>query len=201
MLRHLLTHTAGFRDAWRAWLPCPPPRELVELLCRAPQEPGWVAGETSGYNVAGAWTVLAAILERIDGRRYRDYVREEIFLPLGMQDCWIGMDDATFASYGDRIRQMPFWEGHRGFARSHLRQHVLRPRPRTGVEFGPPQPPLLVVRDAASDRAFSYQDYFSSVVFADPEHALAVALVFAGVRDDALHTARVVEAHDSDLGL
>jgi CubicO group peptidase (beta-lactamase class C family) len=109
-LAHLLTHTAGFRQAFSAWLPSPSFEEVVDLVCRAPQEADWVAGESAGYNVAAAWYVLAAVLQRVDGRRYRDYTREEIFLPLGMSDCWVGMTPETHAAYGDRIQVMPYWQ-------------------------------------------------------------------------------------------
>lgn len=56
----------------------------------------------------------------------------------------------------------------------------------------------------ASDLAFGHQGYFSSVAFRGPEHKLAVALVFNGVRMDAQHDPRVVETLDAlyeDLGL
>src|SRR4029079_8679581 len=30
-------------------------------------------------------------------------VREEIFLPIGMTDCWVGMPPEQYEAYGDRI--------------------------------------------------------------------------------------------------
>jgi CubicO group peptidase (beta-lactamase class C family) len=33
-------------------------------------------------------------------------VRDEIFLPLGMHDCWIGMPQSQFAAYGDRLGRL-----------------------------------------------------------------------------------------------
>ena len=112
-LRHLLTHTGGFREAWREWL-APPFWDVVRKICEAPQEPDWVAGETSGYNVCAAWYVLAAVLERVDGRSYDRYVREEIFGPLGMSDCWIGMPGDVFRTYGPRVGRMQSREGADG---------------------------------------------------------------------------------------
>jgi CubicO group peptidase (beta-lactamase class C family) len=109
-LRHVLTHTAGFRNAWTSWWPSPPFEEVVEIICRAEQDEGWVPGETSGYNVAAAWYVLAAVLERVDGRSYRDYTRAEIFEPLAMDDCWVSMSAETHGAYGDRVQEMPFLE-------------------------------------------------------------------------------------------
>lgn len=107
--RHLFTHTAGFRDAWREWL-APPFWDVVATICAAPQEQGWIAGETSGYNVVAAWYLLAAVLERVDGRDYRAYTRAEIFEPLGMGDCWIGIPRERFRAYGERVAVMHFLE-------------------------------------------------------------------------------------------
>lgn len=105
-LRHLLTHTAGFRSAWRTWL-APPFDEVVRIVCEAPQEPDWKPGQSCGYNVVAAWYVLAAMLEQVDGRDYSAYTRAEIFEPLGMHDCWIGMPRERFRAYGERIARMP----------------------------------------------------------------------------------------------
>ena len=263
-LRHVLTHTAGFRGAWREWI-APPFDEVVAEICAAPQEDGWEPGVTCGYNVAAAWYVLAAVLQRVDGRDYRSYTRQEIFEPLGMADCWIGLPRERFHAYGDRVGVMPFlengewhdspaWGTEAGCA-------VLRPG---GNGHGPMQQlgrmfemflgggeldgarllrpetvalvserhtrglfdqtfggvydrGLGVVLDSgqyskgsrwfgphSSPRAFGHQGFFSSVSFCDPEHGLAVALVFHGVRSDAEHGRRVDEVVGSlyvDLGL
>jgi CubicO group peptidase (beta-lactamase class C family) len=265
-LRHLLTHTAGFRDAWRRWYPCPPFDEVVETICAAPQEEGWVAGEHCGYNVAAAWYVLAAVLRRIDGRSYADFAREEIFLPLGMNDCWLGMPAERWRAYGDRVSHMhflgaggdwqtgPAWSTAEGAAIErpggnaygpmrelvHLYEILLGGGEREGVRIlrretvdlvlarhthgledrtfrGVYDRGLGVVLDSrshgrgfawfgtrASERAFGHQGFFSSVSFGDPEHGLAVALAWNGVRQDALHEGRVVETVDAlydDLAL
>ena len=34
---------------------------------------------------------------------YDRYVREEIFGPLGMDDCWVGLPADRYEAYGDRI--------------------------------------------------------------------------------------------------
>ena len=43
------------------------------------------------------------VVRRVDGRPFEHYVRDEIFLPLGMQDCWIGMPPEKFRAYDDRL--------------------------------------------------------------------------------------------------
>jgi CubicO group peptidase (beta-lactamase class C family) len=39
----------------------------------------------------------------VSGVPYERYVRDEIFLPLGMDDCWVGMPREQYEGYGDRI--------------------------------------------------------------------------------------------------
>jgi CubicO group peptidase (beta-lactamase class C family) len=101
-IRHLLTHTAGIRaavnnftrDAWEVNL---------QKIFDAKVEPGWIPGQKAGYHLASTWFVLGELVRRIDGRPFDRYVREEIFLPLKMTDCWVGMPTNRYAEYGDRI--------------------------------------------------------------------------------------------------
>ncbi len=101
-LRHLLTHTAGIRaaannftrDSWE---------QTLARIYQAKVEPGWVVGKKAGYHVASTWFVLGELVRRIDGRRFEQYVREEIFLPLKMVDSWVGLPVERYAEYGDRI--------------------------------------------------------------------------------------------------
>jgi CubicO group peptidase (beta-lactamase class C family) len=108
-VRHLLTHTAGIPWAdgiLEAW----PWRETVAenraRISGAALEPGWEPGRRAGYHAASGMTVLGAVVERLDGRTYDAYVRAEIFEPLGMTDCWVGMPPERYAAYGDRIGVM-----------------------------------------------------------------------------------------------
>jgi CubicO group peptidase (beta-lactamase class C family) len=101
-IRHLLTHTAGIRaavnnftrDSWEI---------TIAKICTAKIEPGWAAGKKAGYHLASTWFLLGELIRRIDGRRFEQYVREEIFLPLKMVDSWVGLPVEKYAEYGDRI--------------------------------------------------------------------------------------------------
>ena len=91
-IRHVLTHTGGFRFAGT-----PGGHGLRDVdeawpdICAAPLEDGWVPGRKAGYHPTSGMAVLAKLIEHCDGRPFRDYVRSEIFEPLGMDDCWVGM--------------------------------------------------------------------------------------------------------------
>jgi CubicO group peptidase (beta-lactamase class C family) len=101
-IRHLLTHTGGFRAViglrWADSL-----ADAIAKINQSALEPRWVVGETAGYHTASSWYVLAALVQRLDGRDFQRYVHEAIFEPAGMADCWIGIPEANYAEYGQRI--------------------------------------------------------------------------------------------------
>lgn len=101
-VRHLLTHTAGIRAAARnsertGW------DETIARICSSHIEPQWVPGQKAGYHVASSWFILGELVRRIDGRPFEQYVRDELFLPLGMNDSWIGLPLERYAEYGERM--------------------------------------------------------------------------------------------------
>lgn len=104
-LRHLLTHTGGFRGAdpgaiGRTW------DESVAQACAAPLESGWVVGETAGYHANGSWFVLGEILQRVTGQPFADVIRSEVFDPLGLDEGWFGIDAATQVALANRWVQV-----------------------------------------------------------------------------------------------
>lgn len=103
-LRHILTHTAGFRAPPRSQEV--PWEQVIAEVCAAKLEPGWVPGRKAGYHPASSWYVLGEVVRRVDGRPYSQYVREAIFEPIGMRDSWVGMPPEQFDAYGDRIAVM-----------------------------------------------------------------------------------------------
>lgn len=100
--RHLLTHTAGIRGATLGWVPRPW-EEAIGRVCYSRPEPHWEPGEQAGYHVDSAWYMLGELVRVIDGRPYGRFVREEIFLPLGMDHCWIGMEPEEYEAMEDRV--------------------------------------------------------------------------------------------------
>jgi CubicO group peptidase (beta-lactamase class C family) len=101
-IRHLLTHTAGIRGAAGNWSR-EPWEAILAKICDARIEPGWVPGRKAGYHLASSWFLLGELIRVLDGRALPQYVREEIFLPLGMRDSWIGIPAQQYTAYGDRM--------------------------------------------------------------------------------------------------
>ena len=123
-LRHLLTHTAGIRFAdWGVrgrgmagtW------DERTAAICGAPIEDGWVPGRKAGYHPTSGMHMLAECIRRVDGRPYDQYVREEVFEPIGMHDSWVGMTPERHEAYGDRMGTM------------HNTEAAPKPLPNTGA--------------------------------------------------------------------
>ncbi len=125
-IRHLLTHTGGLRDVVDDLAPFD---EAVAAICEAPLLDDWVPGVRHGYNSAAMW-IVAALVSRLSGSPFDQFVRVEIFEPLGLMDSWIGMPPETFHSYGNRIAVIP------GFPPSGTERWVTWGRP-TGGGHGP----------------------------------------------------------------
>jgi CubicO group peptidase (beta-lactamase class C family) len=113
-LRHLLTHTAGIRGGDQVTSDAAIPAywdELVAGICAVEREEGWEPGQRAGYHLTCGMTMLAEVVRRVDGRPFERYVREEVFVPLGMDDCWVGMPKDRHAGYGERIGTMHNTQG------------------------------------------------------------------------------------------
>ena len=94
-VRQVLAHTAG--------IPQMPPGARVEDLgdwdgmCRrvAALAPLWPPGSRTGYHARTFGYVLGEVVRRVDGRPVDRFVREEVCLPLGMDDLYFGLPDAA----------------------------------------------------------------------------------------------------------
>lgn len=101
-IRHLLTHTGGFRSVETGW-PDVPWQESIQRICAAPLEADWVIGRTAGYHTASSWFILGEILQRIERRPYSEIMRDRLLRPLQMNDTWAGMPEDQHRQYGSRI--------------------------------------------------------------------------------------------------
>mgnify|MGYP006173143501 CR=1 FL=1 len=65
-LRHVLTHTGGFRMLQLGW-PEASWEEVLEKIYDRRLEPRWVPGEKAGYHLASSWFVLGEMVGRLAG--------------------------------------------------------------------------------------------------------------------------------------
>ncbi len=90
-VEHLLTHTSGiksytgmaeWRPLWRKDLKLP---ELIDIFKNQPME--FAPGAKWNYNNS-AYVLLGAIIEKVSGQSYGDFVEKNIFAPLGMNQSF-----------------------------------------------------------------------------------------------------------------
>ncbi|HZI53585.1 MAG TPA: serine hydrolase domain-containing protein, partial [Chitinophagaceae bacterium] len=84
-IRHLLTHGAGFPEdnPWGDRQLADTDRDFIDFISRqiSFSNPPGVAFEYSNLGFA----MLGKIITMVSGKRYQDYIRENIWLPLGMK--------------------------------------------------------------------------------------------------------------------
>lgn len=95
-LRHLLSHTSGYREFINTLIiegrqvlegDYIAPDEVIKVINRQPtlqNEPG----AEFNYNNS-AFSLATIVLERVTGRPFAEWMREEVFLPLGMTKTWV----------------------------------------------------------------------------------------------------------------
>lgn len=104
-LRHILTHTAGLRTADLVSTSLPW-GEMLESLYNVRPEPRSVPGEKAAYHSLGTWTILGECITRITGQPLSQFLREQLFQLLGMDDCFLGIPEQYQAAYQQRIAWM-----------------------------------------------------------------------------------------------
>ena len=135
-LLHQAVEPGGLVGVEASW------EEIIAKICAARPEPRWALGQTAGYHLGSSWFILGEVIRRVDGRPFSEYVREEIFEPLGMNDSWVGMPQERFEAYGDRLGRMygtenAYEKGGEPIARGwHRAPHVVGCAP-GGNGYGP----------------------------------------------------------------
>ncbi|MEX0342878.1 MAG: serine hydrolase [Erythrobacter sp.] len=96
-LRHLLHHTSGIPnltsfDEFGTWKYLPTTRdEIIGRFADKPLE--FEPGEKWSYSNSG-YLLLSAVVEEVGGKPYGEFVAENIFAPLGMEDTAIDSTEA-----------------------------------------------------------------------------------------------------------
>ncbi|MBY8985915.1 MAG: beta-lactamase family protein [Candidatus Lokiarchaeota archaeon] len=100
-IKHLLIHAGGFPMLlYPKWLTASWD-EIIMDACNEIAE--YTPGTKCGYHPRISWIILGEIIHRIDGRRIDDYLKEEIFLPLGMNSSYLGMTKERARKLGDLL--------------------------------------------------------------------------------------------------
>ena len=112
IIRHLLTHTSGipdftrFRDYGRRMVL---PSSVAQTILRFRNRPlEFTPGQRYSYCNSG-YILLGHIIEKASGKKYREFVRESIFDPLGMKDSGY---DRTSRILTHRAAGYAFWAGN-----------------------------------------------------------------------------------------
>ncbi len=90
-IEHLLTHTSGIKNytalpEWRSqWRKDVTLKELIDLFKDKPME--FAPGERWNYSNSG-YVLLGAIIEKVSGQSYQEFIEKNIFAPLGMKNSF-----------------------------------------------------------------------------------------------------------------
>jgi CubicO group peptidase (beta-lactamase class C family) len=90
-IRQILSHTSGYQDYWpedyvmTTMLPAETAQQIIDTWGKKPLdfEPGteWQYSNTN-------FVIAGAIVEKVTGQPYMDFLTQHIFRPLGMQSVW-----------------------------------------------------------------------------------------------------------------
>ncbi len=101
-LRHLLTHTAGIRALDTSY-PFQTWEQTLARIYEMKMERDWLPGEKAGYHTHATWYLLGELIRRLTGVPHDAWIRENLFLPLGMHNTFLSMDEAAYRAYENRI--------------------------------------------------------------------------------------------------
>ena len=95
-VRHLLSHTTGYREFINTLIiegrqvlegDYIAPDEVIKVINRQPTLQNEPSAEFNYNN--SAFSLATIVLERVTGRPFAEWMREEVFLPLGMTKTWV----------------------------------------------------------------------------------------------------------------
>ena len=129
-IAQLLTHTSGLKTyndlpAFRDYVALPLTRaELFKMLADQPFD--FPPGQKWRYTNSGYW-LLGLVVEKVSGKSYRDFLRDEVFARAGLTHTSYCDDDAIvpnrargYSPDGPRLRNAKFFDTTRPFAAGAL---------------------------------------------------------------------------------
>jgi len=128
-LPHLLTHTAGLELVETGW-PHASWESAIDTIAAAGVRQEWIPGERAAYDPLRGWFLLGEILRRLTDRPIEQAIREDVLLPVGMEDSWLAMPPDVHRKYGERIGRTWDVRGPRLIpTESHLPGYCTSPSP------------------------------------------------------------------------
>jgi CubicO group peptidase (beta-lactamase class C family) len=123
-IRHLLTHTSGlplYRLPVSGQIPIKRDQTLVDYVSfLAKQTPEYEPGTQHRY-ASGGFAILGRIIEVVSGLPYDQFIRERIFVPLGMKDSsfFVAVDklDRLASIYRIQNGKLSKWEELMAYSR------------------------------------------------------------------------------------
>lgn len=105
-VRQVWTHTCALLNAEERLFPVrygQSHADNIALICASSLDRGRVPGRDAGYQTTAVPLLLAEIAARARGRDVREMARDEVFVPLGMSDSWLGMPEEALERYAERL--------------------------------------------------------------------------------------------------
>ncbi|MEX1253179.1 MAG: serine hydrolase domain-containing protein [Dehalococcoidia bacterium] len=102
-VEQVLTHTSGFPRAPYRHSDWASPEKMLEAFSR--WRLTWEPGSRFEYHATSAHWVLSEIIERRTGTNYRDFIRERLTGPMGLDELYVGLPDDRHARAAD-VRYM-----------------------------------------------------------------------------------------------
>lgn len=99
-IRHIMTHIAGFPMINYSFKGTNSNQKFLNDIYNHKVE--FTPGTQCAYHPSSSWMILGEIVRRIDGRPHRKYLKEEIFIPLGMNDTSLGLTEERIKELGER---------------------------------------------------------------------------------------------------
>lgn len=117
LVRHILSHTSGLPDMVRENVPLRRAHAPLSEFVKAGFKTPLIYTPNKGFGYQSLGTLFAGeIVERITGKRLRDFEEEEIFTPLGMHKSSLGLGKFEVEeSVRHRTKRPPYTNDEKSF--------------------------------------------------------------------------------------
>lgn len=102
-IRHVLTHTGGFRSLFDLDGNADSAQAAVAKVCASRLARDWVPGQKAAYQPRSGWQILGEIVRVVSGLPVEEYVARHVLLPTEMNHTWMWMTDSVRDTLSDRL--------------------------------------------------------------------------------------------------